>query len=121
MNTFQLDFGNITILEPHFAEVIINDGIVMNKTMVDAYHDFLLSHLEAPIFLLINKKHSYTYDFEAQKSIANLSAIKAIAVVIHSHITAMATEIVININRENDWNIELFDSREAALHWLKNQ
>ncbi|MEW4924923.1 hypothetical protein [Algibacter sp. 2305UL17-15] len=120
MKEYKLSFGTIIILEEDLAEVIINEGVVMNEVMVDLYHDFLLSYLKAPFSLIINKKNSYSYTFEAQKTIANLKQIHLMAVVVGSAGALMSTETLIQMNEEQDWNIKLFNKRGEALEWVEN-
>ena len=119
MKVYKLSFGQINIIEPDIAEVIIDNEIIMNETMVEEYHEFLLSYLKSPFSLLVNKKHSYTYTFEAQRLIGTLTEIKAMAVVTHTIISEMTTETLIIMNKEKNWNIKLFKKREEALDWLK--
>lgn len=119
MKVYNLSFGDIIILGPSLAEVIIHDEVVMDLDMVDEYHEFLLSYLKAPFSLLINKKNSYTYTFEAQKSIASLNEIKAMAVVTHKAVTKMSTNVLINLNKDKGWTIKVFQKRDEALKWLK--
>lgn len=118
MKICNLSFGKIVILNKNLAEVIVDEGIVMDETMVNEYHDFLLNTLEAPFFLIINKKHSYSYTFPAQKKIANLKEIKAMAVIVHTSGGLMSTETLVNVNGNYKWNIRLFQEREQALTWL---
>ena len=80
MELHELPYAKIIVLKDDIAEVIIDDDIVMDETMVEHYHGFLLSHLNAPFSLLINKVNSYTYDFNAQMKLATLVEIKAMAV-----------------------------------------
>ena len=61
MKVYKLSFGSVIILAPNLAEVIINEGVIIDELNVDEYHDFLLTNLDAPFSLLVNKKHSYTY------------------------------------------------------------
>ena len=70
MDLYELSFAKIIILRDDIAEVMINDGVEMDTGMVDQYHVFLLTHLQAPFSLLINKVNSYTYTFEAQEKLA---------------------------------------------------
>ncbi|GAA4893525.1 hypothetical protein GCM10023311_17620 [Flaviramulus aquimarinus] len=121
MGSYKLSFGTIKILQNNLAEVIVNDGLVMDLVHVDEYHDFLLTNLDAPFFLLINKKHSYSYTFEAQKVIGNLKEIKALAVVVGTNGGLMSTETLINMNKDDNWNIELFQKRDEALVWLEKE
>lgn len=118
MKICNLSFGKIVILSKNLAEVIVNDGVVFDEVMVDEYHDFLLNSLEAPFSLIINKKHSYSYTFGAQKSIASLQEIKAMAVVSNTSAGVMSTETLMNINGNYKWNIKIFNKREEAESWL---
>ncbi len=120
MKSYNLSFGRIIILEDDLAEVIIDEGVIMDELMVDVYHDFLLSYLKAPFSLLINKKNSYSYTFEAQKVIANLKEIYAMAVIVGTDAAVMSTETLIKINETNNWNIKLFRTKPEAMEWLEN-
>lgn len=119
MRSYKLPFGTIDILKKNLAEVIVEEGIVMDEIMVDEYHDFLLTNLEAPFSVLINKKHPYSYTFEAQKLIGKLNELKAIAVVIGTNGGLMSTETLIDINKNSSWNIKIFQKRDEALSWLE--
>jgi len=121
MKTHKLSFGSISLLKVNLAEVVINEGVVMDSKMVEEYHAFLIEKLEAPFSLLINKKYSYTYTFEAQKTIANIGLVNAMAVVTYAYVSQLATDVLINVNRGNNWNIKMFKCREDALQWLENQ
>lgn len=121
MKILKLRFGEILVLNKNLAEVIINEGIVMDMDMVNEYHSFLLENFEAPFSLLVNKKYAYTYTFEAQREIANLPEIKSMAVVTHRYLTHMATDFLININSDNNWKIKLYRLREEALDWLEKE
>lgn len=120
MKICNLSFGKIIILNKNLAEVIVNEGVIIDEVMIDEYHDALLNSLEAPFSLIINKKHSYTYTFPAQKLIANLKEIKAMAVVAQTSGSVMSTETLINVNRDSKWNIKLFNKREEAESWLNS-
>ena len=121
MKVCKLSFGEIVILNKNLAEVIVDEGVVLNEVMVDEYHDFLLDNLESPFSLIINKMHSYSYTFPAQKKIANLKEIKAMAVVVHTSGGLMSTETLVNVNGNYKWNIKLFQERESAILWLKEE
>ena len=121
MDLYELPFANIRILRNDIAEVVINDGIQMNLAMVDQYHDFLLSHLQAPFSLLINKVNAYSYDFDAQEKLATLTEINAMAVVVYNRITEITTETLASFPRVVEWNLQIFSNRKEALAWLLTQ
>ena len=119
MNHHSLSYGQIIILQPDIAEVIIDDGIEMDESMVDKYHHFLIEHLVAPFSILVNKINAYTYTFEAQLKLATIPHIHSMAVVTYSHISEVATNSLSNIPRATPWNLRTFPHREQALNWLK--
>ena len=121
MSSHKLSFGTINILKNNLAEVIVDEGIVMDEVMIDEYHDFLLNTLDVPFALLVNKKNSYTYTFTAQKNIVHLNEIKAIAVITKTSGAVMSTETLINVNGNINSNIKLFQERQSGLTWLNNQ
>ena len=118
MKSYKLSFGTISILRNNLAEVIVNEGVEMDEVMVDEYHDFLLTNLDAPFSLLINKKNSYTYTFEAQKSIVSIKGVDNMAVVVDSQVAIMSSETLLSLNKDNNWNVRMFRTRERAINWL---
>ncbi len=118
MKTYKLSFGTINIIDNKLAEVIVDEGIEIDNIMVGEYHDFLFSNLDPPFSLLINRKHSYAYTFEAQQKIAHLEEIKSIAVVVNTSGGLMSTKTLINVNGNAQLNIKIFRERESALLWL---
>lgn len=118
MKTIELPYGKILILQKNIAEVIINEGIVMDETMIDHYHDVLRFNLQAPFSLLINKKYSYSYDFNAQRNLATIKEITAMAVVAYNKMTSMTTQMLEKLPRKEAWNLKIFSDREEALKWL---
>ncbi|TYA66022.1 hypothetical protein [Seonamhaeicola marinus] len=121
MKSYKLTFGSIIKLENNLAEVIVDEGIEMDENSVQEFHDFLLQNLTVPFSLLINRKNSYSYTFKAQRLIGKLEEIKAIAVVIATSGALMSTETLINLNKDSDWNIYVFQKRDKALEWLAQQ
>ncbi len=121
MELHELSFGKIIILREDIAEVIINEGVEMNISMVKEYHQFLLTHLKSPFSLLVNKVNFYTYDFEAQVNIATLNEINAMAVVAYKRNTSISTESLVSMPRPVEWNLKIFPNRSDAFDWLLNE
>ena len=63
--SYKFSCTSIIKLSNNLAEVIVDGGVEMNLTQDKEYHYFL-----------INRIHSYTYIFEAQKSIVSFNKIK---------------------------------------------
>lgn len=120
-STHSLSFAEIIILRDDIAEVIVHEGIEMTLEMVHTYHNWLLNNLTAPFSILINKKFSYTYDFQAQLNLAILPQIHAMAVVSYSKTTESCTKVLVSVPREIEWNIQFFYNRADAFRWLENE
>ena len=121
MDLYELPFAKIIILRDDIAEVMINEGVQMDASMVEQYHAFLLSHLQHPFSLLVNKVNAYSYDFDAQAKLATLEEIRAIAVVAYNRVSRIATETLASFPRAVKWNLKIFSNREKALNWLEAQ
>lgn len=118
MDLHELPFAKIIILRDDIAEVMINEAIEMDIDMVDQYHDFLLTHLQAPFSILVNKVNSYTYTFDAQSKLATLDEINAMAVAAYNRVSQITTEALASHPRDHQWNIMVFSNRDNALTWL---
>lgn len=121
MKKYKTSFGTIKVIENNLAEIIVDEGIEMNLTQVNEYHHFLSKNLSAPFYLLVNKKHSYTYTFEAQKAIVNFDKIKKLAVFLSTQAALMSSETLLSLNTDLNWEISWFSKRENALAWLKKK
>ena len=86
--------------------------------MVGEYHDFLLKEMSHPFAVLINKKNSYTYTFDAQRHLGTLPELRAIAVLAYNDMTVKTTQGLIAIPRDISWTIKIFNQRDVALQWL---
>jgi len=118
MNVFILPFGKISILPQNIAEVVINEGVLIDKTMIKVYQNVLKSHLQSPFSVLINKENAYSYTFDAQVSMGESMVVMYRAVVVYNNNADMATRVLIDINKNSNWNVKIFRERDAALDWL---
>lgn len=122
MKVFLLPFGKVNILESNIAEIIINEGVLIDSDMVASYRTLIRKYLQIPYSLLINKEHGYSYTFEAQMTMGELDQdVDHRAVVVNSQSGEMATEILLNVNKKNNWNLQMFKEREDAIAWLINE
>ena len=121
MTNYELSFGKIIILQDDIAEVVVEEGVEFNLEMVAEYHEFLLTHMQYPFSLLINKMNTYSYTFEAQQHLAKLSQINAMAVVAYNKATITSTKSLIVFASNASWELKIFALRESALKWLEEK
>lgn len=120
MKSYKLSFVEIIIHKTNLAEIIVNESIIMDLAHLAELHDFLQNNLIAPFSILINKKNDYSYDFQAQCAIGDISGLSKTAVFVTRSSGLMSTQTIMHINRNKDWNwnVKIFNDREAALAWL---
>jgi hypothetical protein len=70
---------------------------------------------------MITHKLSFGEITLLQEYIATLTDINAMAVVSYSNITELTTKSLIQVSREINWKIKIFNEREVALQWLQDQ
>jgi len=121
MDLHELSFAKIIIHQNNIAEVIVNNEIEITKKIVDEYHRFLISYLQDPFSLLINKKNSYSYSFEGHQQLRTIKGITAIAVVVYNQVTAESTKLLASYPRNIPLDLEMFSNRDQAFNWLQLQ
>jgi len=119
MQKHDLSFGVIIIHYQNLAELIVNPGVEMDLEMVGEYHEFLLTKMQHPLSILINKLYPYTYTFEAQQHLGTLTQINSVAILVYGSITKKSTECLISIPRSIPWSVKIFTERSQALDWLE--
>ncbi len=119
MITYELSFGKVILIQDDIAEVIVDEGVEFDIVMVGEYHEFLIDHLKHPFSLLINKLHSYSYTFEAQQYLGDLTEINAMAVVSYTKASEITTKSLASMPKESTWDLKIFKKREIALKWLE--
>lgn len=120
MKTLQFPYCKFVILNPNTAEVTVNEGVLMDENKTNHYHELLRTHLKAPFFVLINKKNSYTYDFDSQRKLGAICEIDSIAVVSYDRIAIMNTQLLQQIPRKQKWNMKIFSDKTEAVNWLES-
>ena len=117
---YTFNYATFDILQEDIAEIIIDQDMEMTEALVDHGQTFLQSRLQAPFGLLVNKLHAYHYTFEAQQMLADLPALKAVAVVTYSSLAQQSAEHLIHIIKHRKLlAIKTFHSRVNALEWLQ--
>ncbi len=118
MRWFELPFGRIQLLQQDIAEVIINDEVEIDFTILSHLHAALLANIEGRFSLLINAANRFSYSFEAQQTLFSLKEINAVAVVAYNITTKYTSQSLVSFRRREKLNIKIFSDRITALSWL---
>ncbi len=54
MNINELSFGKAIILNSNLAEIIVDDGVEIDLTMITEYHNWIPKNLSDPCMVLVN-------------------------------------------------------------------
>lgn len=121
MELYELPFARFIKLRDDTVEVIVNDGIEYDTDMLEQYHDWVRKNLKHPSFVMVNKINSYTYNFDVQRKIGAIPEIKAVAHVVYTRASQVATEAMTELPRVRPMTFNIFTTREDALAWLDSQ
>lgn len=121
MAIHHLSFAQMTIIQQDLAEIVVNEGVEMNVSMVREYAEFLKSNLVSPYFILVNRLNSYSYTFNAQQLLSEIEGTYSFAITSYNRPSTLTSELMI-ANADNvQGNVKLFSDREAALAWLLSE
>ena len=118
MKIVNLSFCEIHILDDDLIEVITNEGIEVNDSMVEEYHEFFRRTFRESFAVLVNKVNSYSYRFSALLNIGNVKGLKAVAI-LHYSKASQESHLVNSIRLKNKLNMQHFFNRDSAIIWLK--
>lgn len=119
MGISHFNFGQLIRLSEGVFEVIIDEGIEIDREMMNAYHAYFREHASGPFVVLVNRKNAYTYTIEVQQNIGHMPGVKAFAVLVYSRLNEISTQFVKSLPSNKNWNLEIFHDREEALGWLR--
>ena len=118
MKIVNLSFCEIHILDDDLIEVITNEGIEVNDSMVEEYHEFFRRTFRESFAVLVNKVNSYSYRFSALLNIGSVKGLKAVAI-LHYSKASQESHLVNSIRLKNKLNMQHFFNRDSAIIWLK--
>lgn len=118
MESYELSFCKIEILQKDIAEVIVNEGVDVNMDMVEEIHRCFLSIFIHSFSLLINKKNSYSTQLDALIQFGTLKSINKIAIFAPNKMAKLSADFSADIPSSAALNIQVFTNRDDALIWL---
>lgn len=113
--------GKIIKLDDDLAEVIVSDGLEVTAEMVDGARQLLIEHFHCPCRVLINRKNSYHYNFDAQQRLADMDCVHSVAILSHTRAGEITAKIVQMFPGKGTWKVSFFADRKSALAWLETR
>ncbi|WIO74346.1 hypothetical protein QP938_00135 [Porticoccaceae bacterium LTM1] len=117
-SVIKLSFGQVLLLGKSLAEVVIDEGVEVNKRMIHNLHLALATHLKAPFRVLLNKENSYSFSYEAQRAFGNMSQFQSIAMLAKTSSGELSAKVKSQVS-ESCAEFGIFKSRSLALNWLQ--
>lgn len=116
-----LQFGVLKMLNPRLAEVFINEDVEVDLAMVKECEETLNELMPGPFGLLLNEKKRHTYSPAAESYFSQMENMEAMAVVLYTRFTDIASKYLQSFHEEAEWNMKVFYDREKALEWLEGK
>ncbi len=117
----QLQFGVIKMLNANLIEVFINEDVEVDLQMVQGFEEVLEELMPGRYGLLLNEKHPHTYTTEAEEYFAQMKHLDAMAVVLYTKFTDIASKYLQSFHETSAGNMKVFYNRDRALGWLEKQ
>ena len=118
MNTHRVSFAQVKTLTNTLGEIIVDQGVDIDTTMVKELHLALSNLFPASFSLLINKKNSYSTQLDALILFGQLETINKIAVFAPNSLAKLSADFAATIPSSAELDIEVFTEKEDALAWL---
>lgn len=118
-------FGQIKLISPNIAEVVINQGVEISLELVEEYDAIMNQHFTENYAVLVNRINSYSYAYEALLCIGSAKNLTAAAIINYSMANEQQTKDLQFVRHMDNLNIKEFSGlelgRESAISWLEQQ
>lgn len=116
MDVYKLSFGTV-ILFPldNMAEVVVDEDITLNYSVMDTLENFLSDQLGENFSLLINKRQRPLNGVNDMAQQTGVASVTALAYLSDSHSDAYTH---LNLMDKHSPETQQFNNRKEALHWL---
>jgi len=121
MSEYRLSFCDLITVSDNITEIIVDNRIEVINDMILEFHAWLAKHHDDNFCVLINKKHHYSYSFDAQFEVGVIDKVKAIAVVVPDLKREIAARSTFTMGLRKDISFDIFYRREKAVTWLEEQ
>lgn len=117
----QFQFGTVKMINANLAEIFINEDVKVDLQMAIECEEVLDMLMPGKYGLLLNERSEYSYTKEAESYFSEMNNLHAIAVVLNTKFTDIASKYLQSFHEEVDWNMKVFYAREKALEWLESR
>ena len=120
---YKLSFCNIFHRDDDIAIIEINEGINVDASMAQELTELTKNVLgETSLALLSNRINSYSLSFEAMSSMAKLTNMVALAIVIYSEKSKLLIETQnFFISHMKKKPVKIFTDKNIAIEWLQSE
>ncbi len=118
MNTTKLPYADIRILSENIIELSFNEGVEVDKEMVDEIHQIIESNRDDNALLMVNHRNDYDYSFDAQTRLFDADLLDAVALIAYSSVTLLVYRSILQLPSNQNLNVEVFSSRDDGIQWI---
>ncbi|MGB1261654.1 MAG: hypothetical protein ACPG52_01995 [Cognaticolwellia sp.] len=123
--TLNTSFGQINLISPNIAEIIINKDIEVTLELIDEYDALMAKHFSGNYAALVNRINSYSYSYEALLCVGSAQRLIATAIISYGVENEHQTTNLTSVRHMDNLNIKEFSGlelgRDSAIAWLNKQ
>ncbi len=117
----QFQFGTVKMINANLAEIFINEDVKVDLQMAIECEEVLDMLMPGKYGLLLNERSVYSYTKEAESYFSEMHNLHAMAVVLNTKFTDIASKYLQSFHEQVGWNMKVFYAREKALEWLESK
>lgn len=121
MPDIRLSFATLTQLHPRIVCMTVDEGVELDVPQCREFEDWRLAALRQPYGLLLDKRHSFSWSYEAQQWLVRAPTMAVMAVLGYTRMSELSFDILSAIPGRGDRPMALFHSRATAMAWLSEQ
>ena len=123
--TIMTSFGQINLISPNIAEIIINKNIEITLELIDEYDALMAQHFSGNYAALVNRINPYSYSYEALLCVGSAQRLRAAAIISYGVENEQKTSDLTSVRHMDNLNIKEFSGlelgRDSAIAWLNQQ
>ena len=116
----RLSFCRLQIIDQNIVEIVLDDGAEISGQMVDEFFAAIDGKMNSQISILLDKATQYSYTFDALIKLSESTKIRNIGVITYDALSRSSAIYMMERFNKSKKNVKLFESREAALAWLRD-
>lgn len=117
----RLSFATLSQIHPRIVCMTVDEGVELDIPQCREYEDWRQDNVRRSYGLLLDKRHSFSWSYEAQQWLVRAPSLAVMAVLGYTRMSELSFEVLKSIPGRGDRPMALFHNRAGAMRWLSQQ